>query len=354
MHSLHRHTKSRGCSRLRTGLLLSFLLILLLPACGGDHEARIDSGADPLLIGTYEEFEVIDGDTFHIGGLTRGIRFLNIDTEETPKNEDAAEMVESIAETWPDFYFQRRGGGAFPVKSWSPFGYETAEWAREWFSSVDSVRLERDTPDERFGFFERYLAYVIAYRAGEEINYNVECVRMGYSPYFTKYGYSRRYHAEFLRAQEEAITAHRGIWNDSTLCYPDYQERLSWWNSRAGQIASFDSLFSNGGAVFLGRDGAYEKLLEEEGDRVVVFATAGEAMTDRFPYYIELPIKKDLSAYLYFPEEASAVFGNVPWQRLAQRYFYAVGTVEEKSGKIVIVIDDDGYVGLDPPSSPSS
>ena len=39
---------------------------------------------------------------------------------------------------------------------------------------------------------------------GEWVNYNLECVKAGYTPYFVKYGRARRFHKEFVEAQDQA------------------------------------------------------------------------------------------------------------------------------------------------------
>ena len=57
----------------------------------------------------------------------------------------------------------------------------------------------------------RYLAYVMVKKDGNWVNYNIECVRHGFSPYFVKYGRSRRFHREFLEAQKLARDAKLGI-----------------------------------------------------------------------------------------------------------------------------------------------
>ena len=44
-------------------------------------------------------------------------------------------------------------------------------------------------------------------KGGTWVNYNVEAVRAGMGPYFPKYGQSRRFHPEFVAAQEEARKA---------------------------------------------------------------------------------------------------------------------------------------------------
>jgi hypothetical protein len=109
------------------------------------------------------------------------------------------------------------------------------------------------------------------------VNYNVEAVRAGMSPYFAKYGYSRRFHREFVAAQDEARAAERGIWDPAKQHYLDYEQRLTWWNARARFIARFE----RDGA---GRDDmidltdwdAMRRLEQMEGEEVVVLATVGE------------------------------------------------------------------------------
>ena len=102
------------------------------------------------------------------------------------------------------------------------------------------MRLERDHPGEIRDFYGRYLAYVFAKKNGQWVNYNVECVRAGHSPYFMKYGRSRRFHREFVDAQKEAQEAKRGIWKPGAMHYDDYDERLRWWAEREAAITRFE------------------------------------------------------------------------------------------------------------------
>jgi hypothetical protein len=60
------------------------------------------------------------------------------------------------------------------------------------------------------------------------------------SPYFTKYGYSHRFHNQLTHAEAEAREAQRGIWNPKAQGYGDYEERKAWWNARADFIRAFE------------------------------------------------------------------------------------------------------------------
>jgi hypothetical protein len=125
------------------------------------------------------------------------------------------------------------------VKFATPLGEQAKQWADAWFNDVDVVRLERDDPEEIRDRYGRYLAYVLAKKAGVWRNYNVEVVRAGMSPYFPKYGRSRRYHADFVAAEAEAKAAHRGIWAAGAEAYPDYPEREAWWAARGDFVEQF-------------------------------------------------------------------------------------------------------------------
>lgn len=180
---------------------------------------------------------VVDGDTIKVQGLRTTLRLTAIDTEETYKNErDRRDSEKDFAA----FQKARRGTSMRPVKTATPMGEEAKEWAKKWFADVKRVRLERDHPKELRGLYNRYLTYVLAKKNGVWRNYNIECVRAGMSPYFTKYSYSRRFHDEFVQAQKEARAHKRGIWSAGKKHYPDYDERLAWWNARADFIRAFE------------------------------------------------------------------------------------------------------------------
>lgn len=218
---------------------------------------------------------VVDGDTIKVEGLDSSLRLLAIDTEETFKREKDLRAYEGMA--FPDYLESMRGSSGKPPKGPTPLGTEAKHFAEEFFKGVTRVRLERDHPKEIRGRYNRYLAYVFAEKDGEWVNYNVECVRAGMSPYFTKYGYSRRFHDEFSLAQEEARARRVGIWEDGTEHYTDYDERIAWWNSRA----EFSRRFEEEGEgqpdyVVLTNWDSMSRLADMRGEWVKILATVGE------------------------------------------------------------------------------
>jgi endonuclease YncB( thermonuclease family) len=180
---------------------------------------------------------VVDGDTIRVDGLETSLRLLAIDTEE--KFSKGSDRREAEAD-WDAYLAKKRAASKRPWKGFTPMGIEATQWAKEFFADVSTVRLERDHPKEIRGYYNRYLAYVFARKDGQWINYNVEATRAGMTPYFTKYGYSRRYHADFVAAEDEARAAKRGIWAPGAKAYGDYDVRKAWWDARAEFIKKFE------------------------------------------------------------------------------------------------------------------
>jgi endonuclease YncB( thermonuclease family) len=232
----------------------SLIALVVLAACasGGQlpAERRQEKRAAQQEIATFEapglvigEFPlaskaVVDGDTIHVVGLNSSLRLLGIDTEETFKHEAERRAYEA---GWEKYLKDQRGTSPHPVKMATPFGDEAKHFAERFFAGAATVRLERDHPKEVRDYYDRYLAYVFVQKDGQWLNYNVEAVRAGMAPYFSKYGYSRRFHNEFVTAENEARAARRGIWDPTIQHYPDYEERKKWWDGRAEFIKAFEA-----------------------------------------------------------------------------------------------------------------
>jgi endonuclease YncB( thermonuclease family) len=191
-----------------------------------------------LVVGEFHVTKVSDGDTIRVDGLDSSLRLLGLDTEETFEHYPSdRRLYESVG--WQEYEKQKRDGKAHPQKYATPLGDDAWHWAEKFFDGASTVRIERDHPAEIRDAYNRYLAYVMVQKNGTWVNYNVECVRAGMSPYFPKYGQSRRFHKDFVAAQEEARAAKRGIWAPGVMSYPDYDERLAWWNARGEFVAKF-------------------------------------------------------------------------------------------------------------------
>ena len=271
---------------LSQALLAALLAIApMLVACSGGQAIRrydrtqlaesLDNPQhSPLLLGTFPLLKVIDGDTLRVGGLDQTLRLLAIDTEETFKTEKARRAYE---EGWQRYLAKAEAKSHGPVKIPTPLGEDAKHFASDFFKGVRNVHLELDHPKEVRGRFNRFLTYVFADKDGERVNYNLECVRAGLSPYFTKYGYSRRFHREFVSAQAEARAAGLGIWDPGKEHYTDYDARLAWWNARADYIAAFEAeAEEHDNYVILTHFDSNDRLRALLGREVVVLATVGD------------------------------------------------------------------------------
>lgn len=266
---------------------LALGLSLLLPACATGVQERYDRDtlaatlaapeATPgLVVGDFllQSPAIVDGDTIKVVGIEGTLRLLAIDTEETFKSDNDRRAYQQGFDT---YLAKKQEGHSTPIKAATPLGMDAKHWAEDFFEGVRTVRIERDHPKELRGRYGRLLAYVMVEKNGRWLNYNVECVRAGMSPYFSKYGYSRRFHQEFVDAQAEARAAGRGIWDPTLEHYRDYDLRLRWWNARGDAVAQFEQeAQGRDNWIALTNWDAMDRLAAYEGKEVVVLATVGE------------------------------------------------------------------------------
>lgn len=242
---------------------------------------------------------VVDGDTVKVKGLDASLRLLAIDTEETFKHDWERKLY---AQGWEEYVAAMRGSAPRPVKMATPAGDDAKRWAQSFFNGVTKVKLERDHPGEIRDYYGRYLAYVFVEKNGEWLNFNLECVRAGWSPYFTKYGRSRRFHAAFVKAQEEARAQKLHIWSDEEQHYPDYAERLSWWNARGDVVMRFErEAEGRPDHVVLTRWDAMAQLEQRLGEEVTVLGSVAELKPrERGPTSVRLARNRKSSFDLVF------------------------------------------------------
>lgn len=157
---------------LKKTLILAILLVFIL--------------AMPCFAEFYKVMRVVDGDTIVIdyNGEKEKIRMLNVDTPES----------------------------VHPKKSRNTkIGKRASEYTKKRLSGK-SISLEFNGRKKR-GRYGRLLAYVIL----DKKNFNLELVQKGWSPYYTKYGKSKTYHARFSAAQIQARDNGLNIWSDPGL-----------------------------------------------------------------------------------------------------------------------------------------
>ncbi len=224
---------------------------------------------------------VVDGDTIRVEGKQESLRLIGLDCEETFKDEGKRQLARA---DWNEYVKTELAGHdpARPPKYATWMGEAAKDFAEQFFAGKKTVRLEWDEPSRKIDTYGRHLVLILVEDAGHWVNFNVEVVRQGLSPYFVKYGRSVRYHDAFVAAQKEAQTAGRGIWATPGPFqhYPDYAVRLAWWNERDAAIAEAEAFRKTHEDLFiLGVDAEWQRLLKAEGKPVTVFGSTGDVKT---------------------------------------------------------------------------
>lgn len=335
--------------------------LLALAACAGGSADRYSRKAAQkslhkletpgLVIGEFRVTKIPDGDTIRVDGLDSSLRLLGIDTEETFKGENERREFEA---GWQDYIKNKRGDRPRPAKYATPLGEDGKKYAEAFFEGAGKVRLERDHPAEIRDAYQRYLAYVFVQKGGTWVNYNIECVRAGMSPYFPKYGNSRRFHDEFLKAQNEARAAKRGIWAPGVMAYPDYDERLAWWNARGDFMHAFRTE-GEGKTNFIDIShwDATKRLEEMVGKEVHVIGVISEVrIGEKGPARVLLA-RQMFSNFplVFFDRDVLTQSGVMPWRG---EYIWVTGVPTEytnrhnKKKQVQIVIDRASQIRLSP------
>jgi hypothetical protein len=188
-------------------------------------------------------------------------------------------------------------------------------------------------------------------------------VRAGMSPYFPKYGYSRRFHAEFIAAQDDARAAKRGIWAEGAQAYPDYELRLAWWTARAEFTKQFEiDAEQDPTLVTLTHWDSLAVLEANLGQEVEVLgAISGIRQGERGPKRVLLSRRRTSDFPLIFWEDD--VFQDCGIERYKSEFVRVRGVVtsytDRRSGRrqLQIEVRDPAQVRLPeytPPGDPSS
>jgi len=257
----------------------------------------------PFLVGEFKVTRVVDGDTIAVDGLEETIRFLCIDTEECEKGPGAEQRTLAVAQDYLR-YVREKTDREPMTKFNTPMGWEAKKFAEQWFPIGSAVRVEYDNLARKTGYYGRVLGYVFAKRNGEWINYNVECVRAGMSPYYEKYGHSERFEPQFLAAEREARIHQRGVWSPYAMAYPNYNERIAWWARRAATMKQFEAKYGGQkNAIRLIDEDDWGRLKELIGQEVILFGSLAKARPDASPPLLEFEHKQYLRLAVLVPEK---------------------------------------------------
>ena len=162
------------------------IFLLLLPALS--------------LAGQYKVIRVVDGDTIVID------------------YKDKYEKVRMLCVNTPE--------SVHPDKKQNiPMGKAASDYTKTRLKGK-YVDLEFEGPIR--GRYGRLLAYVIV----DGQNFNLELVRQGLSPYYTKYGLSQKYDQEFREAERYARNHKLNIWGDPALTERYLRLKSKWGQHR--------------------------------------------------------------------------------------------------------------------------
>ena len=154
----------------------------------------------PAVSGQYKVVRVVDGDTIVINynGKYEKVRMLCVNTPESAHPDEKQNI---------------------------PMGKVASRYTLKKLTGK-YVNLEFEINRLR-GNHRRLLAYVVI----DGQNLNLDLVRKGLSPYYTKYGRSQKYDVEFRAAEKQARKEKLNIWGDPELT-KKYLRLKSKWGQR--------------------------------------------------------------------------------------------------------------------------
>ena len=335
--------------------LLALLALLGAPALArGDGVAAppaapaapVSAPASPLLLGEFPLADgggVVDGDTIRVmkDGASTPVRILGLDAEETFHGRKGDAERQRAEADFDAYSKEMRGTSPLPVKYATPAGLAAREFALQFFAGVKTVRLERDEVGRDADGFGRLLMHVFAAKDGKERLFAEDLIQAGLSPYFVKYGRSKRYDARFAAATKEAQERKRGVFGDAVHHYPDYPQRLLWWEERAKQVDAWDAETAASPAavarVRLGVAAETDRLPALLGKRVTLFASLDRVDDEGWPkrlLFVDKP--HEPFAVVVFDEKAWAAL-DLP--AIRARYSRIAGTLSEYRGHLQLKLE---------------
>lgn len=202
----------------------------------------------------------IDGDTLRImsDGREESVRLLALDTEESYR------------------------GSNKPV---TPWGTKAKEAAQQMCPAGATVTVEfpgREPVQECWEKHRDNYGRLLGYIHKDETDIQEKMIQDGYSPYFVKYGYADfpEYHDRYMEAERRAQTAHRGVWDQTTVNgfeARNYAVLGIWWYLRAEAIEAYRRARTSNPALLNSRRD-YQQLVQmaKQGTEATVFTELRE------------------------------------------------------------------------------
>lgn len=243
-------------------------------------------------LGKFKVQKIYDGDTIEVDRVPmpaisprKNLRLLNIDTEETTSPKELG-----------------------PVTA---FGKEVKNLAEQWFAKREyQVELKTDDGHCISDYYNRPLVHVFS----QGDNYEQHAISLGWTPYFSKYGYSQEYHEILSEAEKRAERDCLGIWSNTLKQRPDsegrpYQLLRQWWQLRAEQVQMAQEFQKKGHSLYNLLNGQdYAQILQKAatGEEVQIFGAISRPGKNRQggEGLFEIQVKMDVPFYIYIPHES--------------------------------------------------
>jgi micrococcal nuclease len=151
--------------------------------------------------GQHKVIRVVDGDTIEVDyqGKQEKIRLLCVNTPESIHPDEKQNI---------------------------PMGTVASDYTKQRLEGQE-ITLEFEGP--RRGNYGRLLAYVFV----DGKNFNIELVKQGLSPCYSKYGFSKKYHDQFKEAERYARNQKLNIWSDPALTQKYLRLKSKWGQYRS-------------------------------------------------------------------------------------------------------------------------
>jgi hypothetical protein len=265
---------------------------------------------------------------------------VGVDCEEVFKDEAAKNIAEK---DFPSYVAMMQGKNRLPGTYPTPLGEEAKEFAQVFFQFGGKVRLEYDSLSRPTDFYGRHLVHLFYESYGQEIHYNVELVKRGYTAYVTKFGRSERFDKELEAAQAEAKKNKLGIWDPKKKHYPDYEARFQWWEARADAISQFEKEHrKDADYIRLDDEDAMDRLRKLNGKPAVVFGAVYGVRDDKKPQKI-LFAHKDGDDFSLISFESER-FASLSAKQYVGAYLYVRGTVNLFRGQPQMKLEDGATI----------
>jgi micrococcal nuclease len=168
-------------------------------------------------------------------------------------------------------------------------GIAAAEMAQQYFMNehgfLTKVDIEFDGNEPAEVCLEKYRDHhgrLICYVHKQGENYNLKLIKEGWSPYFIKYGNSRLYHQEMMRAEADAQAHNRMIWNRQTnesSAFRNYTILMPWWSLRAAIVDDFRRYGQPNGVLSVRLDYPNILLAAMKQQSITIFCDLQEGIT---------------------------------------------------------------------------